>query len=167
MKFQTNPELGPFINHWGCFFCSILEKVEKSTGWQKHFSNENVVGIYVESMNRGWITKEEWDGSTPKDGCFVLDAPAVYNYAAEFLGSKFRCTKYSGRVSEKYMPKNGEEEILCLARKGYDGFHFVAGTGKECIPWNGEIEFDPIEGGSKCARLGWIDSKRILTIEAA
>ena len=45
MKFQTNPELGPFINHWGCFFCSILEKVEKSTGWTKHFSNANVVGV--------------------------------------------------------------------------------------------------------------------------
>jgi hypothetical protein len=177
MKWQTNPELGIFINHWGCFFCCILEKVEKSIGWTKHFSNENVVGIYVACMNKTftykdgttkpWISAEVWENGKPVDGCFVWNAEGVYNYAAEFLGSKFRCTKYSGRVSEKYMPKIGEEELLCLMRKEYDGMHFVDGTGKECIPWNGEIEFDPIEGGSKCAQLGWIDSKRILTIEAA
>jgi hypothetical protein len=165
MKFQTNEELGPFINHWGCFFCSILEKVEKTTGWTKHFSNENIVGIYVEGMRRGWITKEVFKNNVPDNGCFVLDAPAVFNYAAEQLSISARCTKYSGRVSDKYIPKNGEEEILCLARKGYDGFHFVAGNSKPATPWNGEIEFDPIEGGSNCARLGWIDSKRILTLE--
>jgi hypothetical protein len=167
MKWQTNPELGPFINHWGCFFCSTLEKVEKATGYTLHFSNENIVGIYVEGMRQGWITKEEFKNNMPVNGCFVIDAPAIFNYAARIIGVNVRCTKYSGRVSAKYLPKAGEEEILCLARKGYDGFHFVAGTGKECIPWQGEIEFDPIEGGSKCAQLGWIDSKRILTVEVA
>lgn len=165
MKFQTNPELGPFINHWGCFFCSILEKVEKSTGWTKHFSNENVVGIYVEGMKRGWITKEVWENDKPKDGCFVLDAPAVYNYAAEQLGSKWRCTKYR-KVDKLYLPYAGEEEILELGRDGYYGSHFVAGTGVIHSPdWRDEIEFDPIEGGSQCAKLGFIKSKRILTVE--
>ena len=164
MKWQTNEELGPFINHWGCFFCSILEKVEKATGYTLHFSNEMIVGIYVYGMRQGWITKEEYKNNIPANGCFVLDAPALYNYAAQQLGVKTTCTKYSGRVSDKYAPKAGEEEILCLARKGYDGFHFVDGTNKAATPWQGEIEFDPIEGGSNCARAGWIDSKRILTI---
>jgi len=164
MKFQTNEELGPFINHWGCFFCSILEKVEKTTGWTKHFSNENVVGIYNEGMKLGYITPEKWEGRNPVDGCFVLNAPAIFNMAAEMLDTPFRCSGYSGRVSDKYIPKSGEEEILCLTRNGYNGFHFVAGNNRTCIPWNNEIEFDPIEGGSKCAQVGYIDSKRILTI---
>jgi len=167
MKFQTNPELGLFINHWGCFFCSILEKVEKSTGWQKHFSNANVVGIYTVCMNMGWITKEEWDGSTPKDGCFVLDALAVYNYAAEQFGSVWRCTKYR-KMDKLYLPYAGEEELLELGRNGYNGSHFVAGTGVIHSPdWRDEIEFDPIEGGSQCAKVGFIKSKRILTVEVA
>jgi len=98
MKYQTNEELGPFINHWGCFFCSILEKVEKTTGWTKHFSNENVVGIYNEGMKLGYITPEKWEGRNPVDGCFVLDAPAIFNMAAEMLDTPFRCSGYSGRV---------------------------------------------------------------------
>ena len=166
MKFQTNPELGPFINHWGCFFTSILEKVEKSTGWTKHFSNANVVGIYQHGMDAGWITKEEWNGSTPKDGCFVLNAPAVYNYAAEMIEAHARCTKYR-KADKLYIPQYGEEEILCLGRNGYNGNHFVAGTGASHDPgWNQEIEFDPIEGGSRCAKEGFIVSKRILSITA-
>lgn len=167
MKFQTNPELGPFINHWGCFFMSDLEKVEKSTGWTKRFSNENVVGIYVYSMNAGWITKEEWKNGKPFNGCFVLDAPAIYNYAAEQLGSKWRCTGYR-KADKLYIPCAGEEELLELGRDGYNGSHFVAGTGVAHAPrWQGEIEFDPIENGSQCAKLGFIKSKRILTVEVA
>lgn len=165
MKFQTNEELGPFINLWGCFFCSILEKVEKSTGWTQHFSNENVVGIYVESMRRGWITKEEWNGTIPKDGCFVLNAPAVYNYAAQALESHLRCKGYR-KTDKLYIPRAGEEEILELGRTGYNGSHFVDGTGAAHVPdWNKEIEFDPVEGGSQCAKVGFIKSKRILTVE--
>jgi len=167
MKFQTNEELGPFINHWGCFFCSILEKVEKATEWTQHFSNPAVVAIYVEGMKRGWITQEVWENDKPKDGCFVLDAPAVYNYAAEQLGGKWRCTG-NRKVDKLYLPYAGEEEILELGRAGYNGSHFVAGTGVIHSPdWRDEIEFDPIEGGSQCAKLGFIKSKRILTVEVA
>jgi len=163
MKWQTNPELGIFINHWGCFFCCILEKVEKATGWTKHFSNENVVGIYQTGMDSGWITKEVWEKHSPVDGCFVINAPAVYNYAAQFIGVASKCTGYS-KVGKLYIPGKSEEEILCLTRYGYDGMHFVAGTGIAGNPWNNEIEFDPIEGGSLCAKNGFIDSKRILTL---
>lgn len=166
MKYQTNPELGPFINHWGCFFCSILEKVEKSTGWYIRFLNENVVGIYSYGVQMGWITKEVLDGATPKDGCFVLDAPSVYNYAAEMIDIRSRCTGYR-KADKLYIPTIGEEEILCLGRAGYNGSHFVAGTGVAHVPeWQKEIEFDPIEGGSRCAKEGFIVSKRILSITA-
>jgi len=58
-----------------------------------------------------------------------------------------------------YEPKPCEEEILELKRKDMDGSHFVSGNGK------GGIEFDPIEGGSVTARLGWVESKRIYTIK--
>ena len=167
MKYQTNPELGPFINHWGCFFCSILEKVEKSTGWVLRFSNPMVVAIYAGCIERGWISKEQWKNGQPFDGCWVLDAPAVYNYAAEQLGSTWRCKSYH-KADKTYIPYANQEELLELGRSGYDGSHFVAGTGVAHVPdWNKEIEFDPIEAGSQCARIGFIKSKRILTVEVA
>jgi len=177
MKFQTNEELGLFINHWGCFFCSILEKVEKSTGWTRHFTNENIVGIYVYCMKqtslykgnntiKPWISAEKWENGKPSDGCFVWDTMSVYNYAAEQLETVWRCTGYR-KVDKLYIPCASEEEILELGRNRYKGSHFVAGTNKICHPWKNEIEFDPIEDGSQCAKTGFIKSKRILTVEVA
>jgi len=178
MKWQTNDPLGPFINNWGCFFHSDLEKVEKTLNWQHRFTNEQILEIYHYGMShtfryadgttKPWISPEVYSGGgIPLDGCFIWNAPGIFNIGAEMLGSKARCAKYSGCISAKYLPKRNEEELLCLERHGYDGSHFVAGTNKPGIPWQNEIEFDPIEGGSNCARLGWIDSKRILTIEGA
>ncbi len=165
MKFQTNPELGLFINHWGCFYCSILEKVEKSTKWTRHFSNDDVVKVYKDCIASGMISPEQWKNNKPSDGCFVYNAPGVYNYAAKFLESKARCTGYK-KVNKNYKPLSGEEEILCLNRKGYNGSHFVAGTNVAGI-LKEEIEFDPIEYGSNCAKRGFIQSKRILSIIGA
>jgi hypothetical protein len=177
MKWQTNEPLGPFINEWGCFLHFLLEKVEKSTGWTKHFSNEDIVNLYVACMRKTfvykdgttkpWISPEVWKNGKPADGCFVWNAKGVYNAAAEFLGSDYRCVKYVGWKNKNYIPQKNEEEGLCLKRQGYSGVHFVAGTGIASIPWQKEIEFDPVEGGSLCAKYGWIDSKRILVIKAA
>lgn len=173
MKYQTNPSLGPFLNHWGCHVASILEKVEKASGWTKKFTNDDVVKIYRAGMECGHIQKEVFnaDGS-PRDGCLILDKDKsgasdgefIFNLGAELLGVPFRAKSYR-KESADYVPGKGEEEVLELKRSGYNGSHFVAGTNVVGSNWKKEIEFDPIEGGSFCAREGWIESKRILTIE--
>lgn len=165
MKYQTNPELGPFINHWGCLFCSILEKAEKSIDWERKFSNADVVEVYKKCISLGFISKEVTnDNGVPIGGCWVINAPEVFNTAVEKLGGVMKCTGYR-KVESSYVPKLHEEEILCLARKGYGGNHFVSGNGKVFSSLKDEIEFDPWEGGSRCAREGYIDSKRILIIQ--
>lgn len=174
MKFQTNPSLGPFLNHWGCHIHSILSKVEKVCGGAAKFSNDDVLTVYFRGMSEGWIQREVFDKEgRPLDGCLVLArsekdgtrscGDLIFNFGAELLGVPFLATGYRKESSE-YVPVAGEEEILCLNRKSYSGEHFVSGTGIVGSNWKKEIEFDPIEGGSNCARDGWIASKRILTI---
>ena len=170
MKYQTNPELGPFLNHWGCHFCCILEKVEIKTN--QKFSNAEVVAIYQKAMSEGYVQKEVRDHENhPIDGCTILDGDKngagdgdkIFNLGAELKGSPIRAIGYRWE-SKDYVIKPNEEEILELKRVGYPGSHFVSGTG---VPhpelWQHEIEFDPIEDGSQCARHGWIESKRILS----
>jgi hypothetical protein len=168
MKYQTNTPLGPFINHWGCHITSILEKVEKAGGVK--FTNDDVLTVYYTGMAKGFIQREVFDSNgIPKDGCFILatgndtHGDEIFNIGAGLLGVPFRATGYRKELAN-YTPNPGEEELLCLKRKGYDGLHFVAGNNKSGVRLVDEIEFDPVEGGSNCARTGWIDSKRILTI---
>ena len=164
MKFQTNPPLGPFINHWGCHFSDILQKVEKTGGYPKWFSNDDVLTIYYRSMAEGYLQREQFNkNETPLDGCTVQNGDKIFNLGAELLGIPFRATDYRHEAAD-YVPKAGEEEILELKRKGYNGSHFVSGTNIVGCNWKKEIEFDSVEGGSNCSRDGWIESKRILTI---
>lgn len=171
MKYQTNPQLGPFLNHWGCHIHSILEKVEKVSGWNVKFTNENVLTVYYLGMSKGFIQREVFDkNGIPSDGCIILatgkdtHGDEVFNIGAEILGIHYRATEYRYESAD-YVPKKDEEEILELKRRGYYGSHFVSGTNIVGCNWKKEIEFDPIEGGSNCARDGWIESKRILVIK--
>ena len=163
MKYQTNPELGPYINAFGCYLCSILEKVEKKSGYTVSFSNEDVLKIYNDSMAQGFISQESKDADGNLNGCVINDPDLVFNLAATMKGVNVRCLEVS-HVDAKVLPNNNEEEILFCKRAGHDGGHFMAGTGKaNPSHWQDEIEFDSWEGGSKTAELGWIDSKRILS----
>lgn len=163
MKFQSNPELGPFLNHWGCNVCSILQKVEKKLGYTFKWTNEQIVEVYKLGIVAGFIQDEVYnkDGS-PKDGCDVLDYVGFFNLAAKYANSAWRA-KNMRHAEYNYQPLENEEEILELKRDGYAGSHFVTGNNKaNQSPWQKEIEYDGIEGGSQCQKLGWIASKRIL-----
>lgn len=166
MKYQTNPQLGKFINAWGCNLCCILEKVEKSLarfGKAFKFSNPDVVTVYKTAMERGFVQKEVFtEDGEPKDGCTVNNPKAVFNLCAEMFKLPIYCESFR-QADADYIPSDGEEEILELKRAGYNGSHFVSGNGNT-KSLKDEIEFDPIEGGSRCAREGWIASKRIYTI---
>ena len=169
MKYQTNPPLGKFVNKWGCLFCSVLQKVEKSSlrhGKFFKFSNEDVLSVYERAKQIGIVQKEVFseDGS-PLDGCSVYNGKALFNLCAAMFNLPVFCESYRQAEAE-YAPSEDEEEILELRRDGKDGSHFVSGTGiAGALPRI--IEFDPIEGGSNSARTGWVESKRILVIKKA
>lgn len=127
-------------------------------------------------MRHGFVQQEEFtaDGK-PFDGCTILNyddqgkwdghgGMGLFNTACDMFNVHARAVEYR-RESKDYQPKAGEEEILELKRSGYHGSHFVSGNGNHGVPLASEIEFDPIDGGSNTARLGWIESKRILTIK--
>lgn len=167
MKYQTNESHGLFINHWGCNLCSIMQKVEKTSavyGKPFKFSNSDVGGVYLTAMRHGIVQNEvRSEDGEPLDGCTVYNGKALFNLCAEMFSLPVECINMRTE-SAKYKPKPGEEEILELKRKDMNGSHFVSGNGKQGLLAN-EIEFDPIEGGSRCARNGWIASKRIYTIK--
>ena len=164
MKYQTNYALGLFLNTWGCFHNSILQKVEKHSPGFK-FSNSDVFAIYLTAMRHGLVQQEVFDAfGKPKDGCDILDKKGLYNTATEMFGLKTKCIEYR-REGPEYELKPGEEEILELARKGYGGVHFVSGNGKMTGSLYSRVEFDPIEGGSQCVNKGYVMSKRILVIK--
>jgi hypothetical protein len=164
LKYQTNPQLGPFLNHWGCHICSILCKVEIRGGVK--FTNAEVYAIYQEAIHAGIVQAEiKNELGQPLDGCTVYDGARLFNLAAGFKGVPDRAASYRHENAD-YVIKSNEEEILELKRSGYLGSHFVSGTGiSNPDHWQGEIEFDPIEGGSQCGRIGYIASKRILKFE--
>jgi hypothetical protein len=160
MKYQTNEELGVFINKWGCHICSVLCKAEVTSrrfGKYFKFSNSDVGAVYLAGMEKGFIQAEEYKDGKPFDGCSVLDGARLFNLAASMFDLPVVATRYRWE-NKDYTPKEGEEELLELKRTGMQGSHFVCGNG------SGGIEFDPIEGGSQAARLGWVESKRILTV---
>lgn len=139
-----------------------MEKVEKASaryGKPFKFSNSDVGGVYLTAMRHGIIQKEvRSEDGEPLDGCTVYNGKALFNLCADMFSLPVECTDMRTE-SKGYKPKPSEEEILELKRDGMKGSHFVSGNGR------GGIEFDPIEGGSVTARLGWIESKRIYVIK--
>lgn len=144
-----------------------MEKVEVTSarfGRQFKFSNSDVGGVYITAIRHGIVQKEvRTEDGEPKDGCTVYNGKALFNMCADMFDLPCECIDMRTEGKD-YQPKPGEEEILELKRKDMEGSHFVAGNGKPGALAD-EIEFDPIEGGSKCARVGWIASKRIYTIQ--
>lgn len=163
MKWQGNEPLGPYLNHWGCHIISILGKVEFRAKGAFKWTNEQIVEVYKNAVHLGYIQEEVVDKKgNPVDGCDVLHGRELFNLAAEYAGIPDRA-KYYRHEEWNYQPNADEDEILELKRHGYAGSHFVDGNNKaNQNPWALEIQFDPIEGGSRCAKEGWIASKRIL-----
>lgn len=169
MLYQTNPKFGLYLNRWGCYFFSLLQKVTCHGGVE--ISEAQALTIYTKSMTAGAISLEIHDDPTTKqdetDGVTILQPAVVFNIAASEVGAQCRCRGVRKEPAD-VLPGPGEDEILELRKHDRPGQHFVAGTGvnpKPGRPWQDEIEFDPIEGGSNSAKIGYIASKRIMTIQ--
>ena len=163
MKFQDDPQLGPYINAWGCDFCSLLALVEVKSNGTFTWDYPGILEVYKQGMDHGYVQKEVQnpDGS-PADGCTILDFTSFFALASQYAKVLVVC---GGEfyAEHDYQPTGNDAEILELKRDGHAGSHFTLGNGKaNQTPWQNEIAFDPIRGGSQTAKLGWIASKRIL-----
>ena len=117
--------------------------------------------MYERAKQIGVVQKEVFsEDGEPLDGCTVYNGKALFNLCAAMFDLPVHCESFRLEPAT-YVVKKGEEEILELRREGKTGSHFVSGDN------SGGIEFDPIEGGSQSARVGWVASKRILTIKKA
>ena len=140
MVYQTDTPLGNVINHFGCYFCSILYFIEKFVGIQ--MTDDSVLQIYNSCVANGIIGNE----------CFINDSDKLMNFVAPgFAVSK-------GKQDPTYQLQQNEFEVLCMYNPKTDFTHFIAGDG------NGNVEFDPIQGGSRTAREGYVKSLRIFSI---
>ena len=149
MVYQFDPELGPFLKEWGCYFCSLLRIVEEQTG--KKFGAQETRAIYIASMMTGIISKEVYDeNGKPLDGCTVLDPDTLIHIA----GGKGTVRKVDG---SGYQVATGESQVLRFHNPRTGFAHFVVGDGK------GKVKWDPLES-SVTVREGQIVDQRIIKI---
>ncbi len=150
MLYQTDDRLNKYINEFGCLFCSVLFKVEKRTRPTNPFSADEILAIYNSGMANGVIGPEKSDGQgNPVDGCYINDLNALLNLAGAGNAS-FDVNPGSGDI---FWPVGSgvmhNEECIQRWHNPRTGFtHFVCGA------QTGDVEWDPIEGGSVTVREG-------------
>lgn len=149
MIFQTDDEFEPDIQHFGCYFLSILWQLNRLLGVPQ-LDHKVVEAIYqgekgVDANNNG-VTDMETE-------CFVSDPQGLCDFVARGR------VRFLGHKSADYSTKAGEFAVQCWYNPATKFHHFVAeGLG-------GHVAYDPIEGGSRTVREGYIESKRIFRFQ--
>lgn len=147
MIYQTDSEFEPDIQHYGCYYLSLL--------WQLNrlFGNPELDHKVIELI---YNTEKTGDANhngivDMGDECYLEDPQGLCDFVApgrvEFLGK----SNAEREISD------GEFAIQCWYNPNTEFSHFVAEL-------DGVVGYDPIEGGSRTVREGAIDSKRIFRI---
>jgi len=131
--FQTDKELPIEINHWGCYFMSLTERL--TTLFSKPFTHETVLAYYHDAQAAKII-----------DDQVTLLAPQAY--CDMVLG--INRVVFVGKVDPFYVCEPYDFEILCYHKDGASFNHFVSGDGKGLVlydPWSSEGS-DSVKNGS-------------------
>jgi hypothetical protein len=147
MLLQSEKDLGPYVNKYGCYMMSILFHAMMAR--RKPMTASEVIAIYVSAKASGLIGPEKADkDGHPIDGCYVNDPAMLYHVAG---GGHVLIKKVDGL----YQCKADEREILAWFNARTNFTHFTAGNG------SGVCVYDPL-GQSITRSEGVIISKRIL-----
>lgn len=148
MVYQFDPELGPFIKEWGCYFCCILKVAEEQRG--KKIGGVEARSIYLAAMMTNIVQKEVYDKVTglPKDGVTVEKPEELLVLA----GGKGKIRKVDGAL---YRATPDEFQILKFYNPATKYSHFVVGDGM------GKVTWDPLENSNTVAH-GFIIEQRIV-----
>ncbi len=117
MILQTNKNLVPQINNYGCYFMSILFLAVKHTGLE--LSTRKINALYHEVILKGYMDMN----------CYISNPTAIFKH----LGLEARYT--DRHEPNDYFCNDNELEILCYQRTGYR--HFMVGN-------EGIVAYDPM-----------------------
>lgn len=184
MLYQTDPRLNPHDQDWfhyGCRASLPLFWYEQQSG--STLTPEQIIALRLLASNTP--LKRDPSKMILGEQFFVNSATELFQLVGGKGYYRNDCPNgvggNPGWFPPDYVPLSNEREDLCLYNPfsekldssgkhilGSGFIHFVGGNGKIVLPpdpWQGEIFWDPISGGSITARRGHIVSKRILVLE--
>jgi hypothetical protein len=140
--YQTDSEFPSSINHFGCYFMSLLERM--TTHYDLSFTHDVALSIFNYGQDKGYID-EEVTLIDPQDLCdHVIGTGKI---------------RFYGKYTPTYETQDNELEILCWHKSGASFNHFCSGNGK------GVVFYDPwSETGSDSVRNGQLIGKRIYRV---
>jgi hypothetical protein len=142
MIFQTDWEFPKSIQHGGCYYLSLLERL--TTHYDLPFTHDLALSIFNYAQDKGFIDTEV-TLVNPQDLCdYIVGTGKV---------------RFYGKYTPTYDTQDNEMEILCWHKSGATFNHFCSGNGK------GIVIYDPWSGsGSDSVRNGEMIGKRIYRI---
>lgn len=163
MIYQTDDEFEPDIQHFGCYFLSLMYQLNRFFAIPV-LDHKVIEAIYVTCEH----TDANNNGVTDmQPECFISDPQGVVDFVVPgrviFAGAAdkaYTCQSGEFAIQEWFNPKRPDPANPGKTI-GTDFHHFVA-EGHD-----GGVEYDPIEGGSVTVRNGSMISKRIYRIKSA
>ena len=137
MIYQTDTEFEPDIQHFGCYFLSLIFQLDRLFGL-KIMDHKIIESIYNHEKADQDMAAEAFI-QNPQDLCDFI-APGKVHFV--------------GKSAADYACAPGEFAIQCWYNPTTEFHHFVAEV-------DGAVGYDSIQGGSKTVREGALDSKRI------
>lgn len=138
--YQTDTEFESDIRHYGCYLLSLCFQLDRLLG----------LGIMDHKIIETLYNLEGRDGDIGAE-CFIQNPQGICDRIANGK------VKYIGRFMKDYVCMPNEFEILHFYNPNTEFGHFVAG-------FKGTVIYDPIQGGSRTVREGYLESKRIYTL---
>jgi hypothetical protein len=140
--FQTDREFPYSINHQGCYYLSLMERL--TTHFDLPFTHDILISIFNYAQDKD-IIDDEVTLVSPQDLCdYVVGTGKV---------------RFYGKYTPTYETQDNEMEILCWHKSGAVFNHFVSGNGKNIVI------YDPYSSqGSDSVRNGLLIGKRIYRI---
>ena len=145
MIHQTDAKFPDDIRHYGCYMLALLYQIEEKLKTPLMTYNR-VKEIFATEQAKGNIGAE----------CFLTDPQRLVD---DLVPGKLT---FKGKVAADYKTSIWEFEIQCWYNPKTDFHHFVAGGDPAACPKG--VAYDPIEGGSRTVREGYLESKRIFDI---
>lgn len=149
---QTDRRFSPIIQDFGCYFMCILYIVEKYY-LKRDMTISEIQDIYMQGVAKHDIDPEEWYDDRTVDGCYIRYPVLFIQLVLDYFNLPFDVISCNiSTIAHKDC-----FNILYLVR-GEGVHHFVVGTSMS------DIEWDPWDGGSRCAKEGRIESVRCIHI---
>jgi hypothetical protein len=141
MIYQTDEAFEPDIQHFGCYFLSLLWQLNRLFGVPE-LDHKVIEVIYGHEKADHDMAKEAY-----------IENPQ--GLVDSIIPNKVH---FVGKVLAPYTCQPGEFAIQCWYNPATDFHHFVAEAS------DGSVGYDPIEGGSRTVREGHLESKRIYLV---